>query len=77
MCEKLVIPENGSVNYSTTAVNNTGVLQYNLQTNAFIFCAEGFFLNGTQERECIVNLGSGIWTGIEAACEGIDFPFTP
>lgn len=70
MCEELAIPDNGSVSYSTVAVNDTGVLRYNLLTIVSFVCSEGFFLNGTQERECTVDVGSGIWTGIAVSCEG-------
>ncbi len=73
MCEELILPDNGGVLYNSVAVNDTGVLRYDLQTIASFVCTEGFVLSGPQERVCTADQGSGVWTGNKTVCEGIMF----
>ena len=69
-CAPLVVPGNGTVEYSTVPVNESGELRYDLRTVVTFDCNVGYFLNGSSERECMTVSEKGVWSAASPICEG-------
>ena len=62
---------NGTVEYSTVPINESGAMRYELGTVASFACNAGFILIGFRERMCIDNTTTGVWTREPPICEGM------
>ena len=70
-CAPVAVPGNGTVEYSTVPVNESGELKYDLQTVVTFDCNVGYFLNGKSERTCMTVSEEGVWSAASPNCEGI------
>ncbi len=65
MCSVLPLIINGVISYSDTA-------PFDFTTTATYFCNEGFFLQGSDRRECTGDSADtvGEWSGNAPVCSG-------